>query len=184
MIEKLNSKEDIVLLKKFLEPQIGYFLKDNNAYHIIVKCLLTFEESSALFIYRYIKKNVVNLSLNKHGCCAMQKCLESAVPNQQEEIIQKIIKNSLKLISDAQGNYVVSYVVCLKNSNYIEDIVNKIISEGNLKLLCKQRFSSTVLEKCFDHCAPNVRSTLIDQICISKTCFKDILCDNYGSFCK
>jgi pumilio RNA-binding family len=184
MIEKLKTKDDITLLKKHLEPQLGYFLKDNNAYHIIVKCLSTFEEASSLYIYKYLKKNIVNLSLNKHGCCAIQKCLESAVPNQQELIIQKIIKSTLKLISDAQGNYVVSYVVCLKNSKYIKEIVSKIISEGNFKVLCKQRFSSTVLEKCFDYCAPDVRSQMIDQICINKSSFKEILCDNYGSFCK
>lgn len=184
MIEKLKSKEEISYFRSFLEPNLDYFLKDCNAYHIVVKGLSTFEESSALFIYKFLKKNIISLSLHKQGCCAVQKCLESASHQQRDILIQKIIKHSLKLITDSQGNYVLSYVVCLKNSIYIQDIVNKIITEGNFKALCKQRFSSSVLEKCFDYCTPDVRTSLIDEICSSKTTFKEILSDNYGHFCK
>jgi pumilio RNA-binding family len=61
-------------------------------------------------------------------------------------LIKKIIKNTQIFVVDQFGNYVVQYVIMMKDYS-----VNKLISDEFLQMniisLSKQKFSSNVVEK-------------------------------------
>ena len=61
-------------------------------------------------------------------------------------MIKKIIKNTQILVVDQFGNYVVQYVIMMRDFS-----VNKLISDEFLQMniinLSKQKFSSNVVEK-------------------------------------
>ena len=56
-----------------------------------------------------------------------------------------IIKNSILLVSDQFGNYVIQYVISLKDQILIEKIIDSF--QGNIEYLSKQKFASNVIEK-------------------------------------
>jgi hypothetical protein len=61
-------------------------------------------------------------------------------------MIRQIIKNTQILVEDQFGNYVVQYVILMRDFS-----VNKLISDEFLQMnivsLSKQKFSSNVVEK-------------------------------------
>lgn len=92
-----------------------------------------------------MNKNIVAISTNKNGCCALQKCIDYADKNQKNSLIQNIIKNSIILMTDQYGNYVIQYVISLKDQILIEKIIYTF--KNNIEYLSKQKFASNVIEK-------------------------------------
>ena len=86
------------------------------------------------------------------------------------------------------GNYVVQYVIMLKDFN-----VNKLIADEFLKMniiaISKQKFSSNVVEKvnfwvlskCFDNCNEETRANIIKEITHPEIVFHTLF-DNYGNY--
>lgn len=180
LIDKLKIKEDCLKFSLSLEPLLNIFLKNSNAYHIIVKCIATFDEGSLQFIYNYLKKNVHEIATNKVGCCAFQKCLDLATSSPKLQLMNSVCKNVTKLIFDSQGHYVISHVVSFKNFKIIKDMVDKVLDELNFKVICKHKYSSIVLEKCLESSSLETRKAIIDQL-RDESNFRELISDQNGS---
>lgn len=76
------------------------------------------------FIYDAIINNCIDVATHKHGCCVIQRCLDHANQAQKTALIEVIVKNTLALVSDKFGNYVVQYVFDLSDIN--SDIYGQI----------------------------------------------------------
>lgn len=119
-------------------------MKDFNGIHVIQKIVTIIPEMKG-YIYNVLYSNTVAIATNKHGCCALQKCIEFAEKNQRDNLIQEIIKNSIILMTDQFGNYVIQYVISLKDQNLISKIISTF--KNNIEYLSKQKFASNVIEK-------------------------------------
>ena len=119
-------------------------LKDFNGIHVIQRIVTTMPNLKN-FIYEILLQNLVAIATNKHGCCALQKCIEFSDKIQKENLIQSIIKNCIILMTDQFGNYVIQYVISLKDQNLISRIISTF--KNNIEYLSKQKFASNVIEK-------------------------------------
>ena len=143
IMEKIeNRKEFIELLKPFL----SCFLKNENSYFIIIKCFDLFYINDLTLLFDYYNKYVVDISCSKFGCVTLQKCLDIATNKNKNIIISKIIGNLPKLIADIHANYVISYVIQLKNRKHVKKIITKIITECNILELLTKKSSLSILE--------------------------------------
>jgi hypothetical protein len=99
------------------------------------------------FIYDAITHNCVEVATHKHGCCVIQRCLDYANKKQREELIKIIVTYSLDLVRDQYGNYVVQYVLDLKDVDAMahQNIAMRLVNDS--VELSKQKFSSNVIEK-------------------------------------
>lgn len=97
------------------------------------------------FLYDIINKYIVEISTDKFGCCVIQKCIDTADDIKKNQIIKKITENTIILMSDPYGNYVVQYIIFLKNYDVIYQIANTF--KSYIPYLSKQKFSSNVIEK-------------------------------------
>ena len=82
-------------------------------------------------------------------------------------------------VKNPYGNYVVQYVLELKNVE-----VNKRIGEqllGSLLILGREKFSSNVIEKCLEHNSSDMKEALVLEI-LSADSFYDFLLDQYGNY--
>lgn len=64
---------------------------------------------------------------------------------QRDRVIEAIRRNTLQLVQDAFGNYVVQYVLDLKQEKINDSITEMLL--GNVTELSKQKFASNVVEK-------------------------------------
>lgn len=69
-------------------------------------------------------RQCVEIACHKHGCCVMQKCIDGATPSQKLILCLEIAKHTKVFVRNPYGNYVVQYVLELKNVE-----VNKKIGE-------------------------------------------------------
>lgn len=75
----------------------------------------------------------------------MQKCIQGADDQQRSRLIDEIIKNTQVFVRNPYGNYVVQFVLDLKdfdiNTRVGKELLGSLIELGN------QKYSSNVIEK-------------------------------------
>lgn len=173
IIETPNNCEKV---KENLHKYALDLLKDNNGYHIILKyCGIA---KKAEVIGKTIEENLLCVAMNKFGCCAIQKFLQTFPSN---SITKKIISHTEELITNVYGNYVIQFIISMNNQEYNQQIIEKF--KNNIIFLSKQKFSSNVIERCFDHCKDSAKNSLINFICEEKV-VAELLLDMYGNYGK
>jgi len=180
LIEALSSETLLELYTKILQPNLLSFIKDVNGNHIIQKLVFTIGAPGNQFIYDTLNSKIVDIATHKHGCCVLQKCIEGASPSQRSDLFNLIIKYTQVFIVDQFGNYVVQYAIMLRDI-----VINKAIADEFLKMniitISKQKFSSNVIEKCFDNCSDDTRMNIIKEISHPEVVYH-LLFDNYGNY--
>jgi hypothetical protein len=63
-------------------------------------------------------------------------------------LLDHVSKNALEIVQNPFGNYIIQHILDEWGSEVIKDVINVIIC--NLISLSMQKFSSNVVEKCFD----------------------------------
>jgi len=175
-----NNKELTNLFISIFQKHFINLMKDVNGNHIIIKFVFTFKEPVDNFIYEQINDHLIELCLDKHGCCVLQKCIEGASKKQRDFLINNIINNTNNFILDQYANYVVQYVVSLADQQVNKKFAQQII-KNDINYLSRQRFSSNVIEKCFDSSNKEVCNMIIEQL-INPEIIKSLLFDMYGNY--
>jgi hypothetical protein len=145
IIDYLKSEELVSCFVKILKPNVLNLIKDINGNHIILKFINQIEPGHSDFIFDIIIQNIVDISTHKHGCCVIQKCIDSSRAEIRNIIIDNLISYSLTLILDQYGNYVVQYILALNDYNYNNKIITGLLKD--ISYLSKQKYSSNVVEK-------------------------------------
>ena len=129
--------------------QIVLLINDLNGNHVIQKCIFKFPSSKFDFIINALVdgENIVTISTHKHGCCVLQKLLSVCTLGQVFKISVMIIKFLPNLINDQFGNYIIQFLLDIKELDFysLVEIYNKLST--NLCQLSCLKFSSNVIEK-------------------------------------
>ena len=179
-LERNLTNEQVMLFSISLQYNIGKFIKDPNAYHIILKFinLFSFFENHLEFIYSYISKHMFDIATNKSGCCAVQKIIELSNQSNKTLLLNRIVKLMIKLINEPQGNFVIGFVISLKNNKINKEIALKII-DNNLLYMSTQKFSSIMIEKLIESGGIEIRSLIISKI-FTENYIEELIIDNNG----
>jgi hypothetical protein len=175
----LKSQNIILRLLNLIKPIFPNLINDINACHIIKKLLALNQIYFTFYIYELIKYNFFQIATHKHGCCAIQNIISNGDKHLTEMLINHIIQNSSKLICHQYGNYLIIFILKLKNEFYIHQILNIIVLY--FYEFATQKYSSTVLEKCFELCDENSKTILYQCLC-NNDMLKKIILDQYGNF--
>ena len=178
LINHLSTDE---LKEKFfqsLKPMIVPLLKDLNGTHIVQKFANDYPKYSP-DIDNIIIENCSELASNRHGCCVIQHYFKQYKGDLLEKLINKIINDTLILIPNQFGNYVMQSILAMNNVKYGNAITSKIA--GNISYYAKHKYSSNVVEKCFDHCDDKHKNELISNL-NKPDVIKDLLLDEHGNY--
>ena len=167
-------------------PNVVKFSFDLNSCHIIQEIMTskTFENK---FLYEIYKKNIVEISNDKNGCCFLQKCIDKLSGKELNIILESILSNIKEIIIDKYGNYVVQYIIKniitnnqksheIKNINLLEIfkfILDDFVNYSN------QKYSSNVIEKLF--MIEELKQDLIEKIKDPKI-VRSLLFEKYGNY--
>lgn len=179
LIEVINSNEQKDRFIKYFIPCVIPYCNDINGNHIIQKFITTISYPKNQFIFDIIQKNVTLVGLNKHGCCALQKCIEFGTEKQRNDMINSSIKHSRSFLTDQYGNYVLQNIITYKNF-----AANRIVTESFLKdilKLSKEKFSSNVIEKCMDYCDKETKEKILKKLA-NPEYIPALLVDMYGNY--
>eukprot|EP00820_Chromera_velia_P022850 Cvel_31367.t1-p1 / transcript=Cvel_31367.t1 / gene=Cvel_31367 / organism=Chromera_velia_CCMP2878 / gene_product=Pumilio domain-containing protein C6G9.14, putative / transcript_product=Pumilio domain-containing protein C6G9.14, putative / location=Cvel_scaffold4661:1-8225(-) / protein_length=1409 / sequence_SO=supercontig / SO=protein_coding / is_pseudo=false len=181
LIESLQSPEHIKRMTDHLSPHVVTLVKDLNGNHVVQRCLTAMKPPLNQFIFDAMTKNCVEVATHRHGCCVLQRCIDHATPGQKASLVEEVVRHALPLVQDAFGNYVVQYVVNLRDSEVNTRLIAKL--GGNIAELAKQKFASNVIEKCLQLAATQSKGDMIQELTTtSSEGIRDLMMDAYGNY--
>lgn len=147
MVELSSDPEHTALIAQAIAPQCLVLMCDVNGNHVIQRCLQKMDPSHQQFIYQTAFAHCQQIAKHRHGCCVLQRCLDHANAEQRAQLCVLVLSRARELMQDPFGNYVVQYVLEMKEPQYVHTIIQHI--RGHLWQLSMQKFSSNVVEKVF-----------------------------------
>jgi len=178
LINFLSNKELVDFFLINIKPYVIPLLKELNGTHIITKFVNEHSEC-ADEINKIIVDNCSLLATHRHGCCILQKMIEGSDKKLKENLINNLIDNCFVLIIDQFGNYVMQSILLLNENKFSSAIAMKICD--NVLYYSKHRYSSNVIEKCFDFCGKKEKKRLIEKI-MTPEIITELILDEHGNY--
>ena len=179
VIEMFGQAECIGIVAGALMSHTEELIIDLNGNHVIQRFLSACAPALNQFIYDSVCRNVVDVATNRHGCCVLQRCIDSASEYQREALVTCIVDSAVELVQDAYGNYAVQYILDL-NIPQVNARLGLIFTQ-QIVSLSEQKFSSNVIEKCLQQNQPDIQEAMIREISKSRN-IAQMIVDQYANY--
>lgn len=183
IVECAQDRELIEMIIDLLKDHVRVLVEDINGNHAIQKILFTFKAPDNEFIFETMIDKCREIACHKHGCCVMQKCIDGADENQRKRLVDEIISHTPLLVRNPYGNYVLQYVLELKDLDVNSRIANEILG-SLMELLTYERsrkFSSNVIEKCLQMNHKETKNAMVKELLKAES-YLPFLVDQYGNY--
>ena len=167
------------ILTDALKPSAARLCIDSHGNHAIQRILLKLPYQYTQFIFDAVAASVEDVARHRHGCCVIQRCLDSRHSAARSHLVTRIVEKSLELMQDAYGNYVVQYVLDVCGDDEVHSVCESVI--GKVCILAVQKFSSNVMEKCLERCTDRVREEYLNELNDSD-CLRELMMDPFGNY--
>ena len=187
LLERIHTNP--LLMNKLIfylnKRDIGILFKSGYGNHMIQKYLAIIKNVELTnFIYNYLYKNFMDIASSKYGVCVIQKGLSEGNIIQRKKIVDLILTNLIAIMKDYYGIFIIQFIFFKFDKNKFDEIlpiIEKI--EENMVDFCTNKFSSSVIEKCFEKNEKRIGERFI------KCLFEhhandvvDILLNSYGKY--
>jgi hypothetical protein len=162
-----------------LTPAAARLCIDSHGNHVIQRILLKLPYHYSNFVFDAVASSVGDVARHRHGCCVIQRCLDSSPSAARSNLVRRIIEKSLELMQDAYGNYVVQYVLDVCSDEDVHAVCESVV--GKVNLLAIQKFSSNVLEKCLERCNDKTRQAYLEELSDQER-IRELMMDPFGNY--
>jgi hypothetical protein len=167
------------VLTQSLAPAAARLCIDSHGNHVIQRILLRLGPDHAQFIFDAVAASVGDVARHRHGCCVIQRCLDSHPSPARAHLVRRIVEKSLELMQDAYGNYVVQYVLDVCSDEDVAAVCESVV--GKVNLLAIQKFSSNVMEKCLERCSDQVKELYLREMSDPER-IRELMMDPFGNY--
>lgn len=178
LINYLKTEKLIDYLISIIKPVTVPLIKELNGTHIIQKISEDFPNKSQ-FIYDLILKNAPSIATHRHGCCVLQRYIVDKEDEFCKKLVEKLLANFFLLAVDQFGNYIIQSIMKLNVQEINNSIANKMID--NILYYSKHKFSSNIVEKCFDYCDMSIKTEMV-KIISEEEAIKELIIDEHGNY--
>lgn len=152
---------------------------DSHGNHVIQRILLKLELKYSKFVFDAVAESVEDVARHRHGCCVIQRCLDSPPCPARSHLVSRIVAKSLELMQDAYGNYVIQYVLDVCSDEDVQAVCESVV--GKVTLLAIQKFSSNVMEKCLERCSDRAKEEYLIELSDSER-IRELMMDPFGNY--
>jgi len=167
------------VLTQALTPAAARLCIDSHGNHVIQRILLKLGHKHSKFVFDAVAESVGDVARHRHGCCVIQRCLDSPPGPARSNLVRRIVDKSLELMQDAYGNYVVQYVLDVCSDDDVHAVCESVV--GKVSLLAIQKFSSNVMEKCLERCTDRVKEHYMQELSDSER-IRELMMDPFGNY--
>jgi Pumilio-family RNA binding repeat len=167
------------VLTAALAPAAARLCIDSHGNHVIQRILLRLGTKYSKFVFDAVAASVGDVARHRHGCCVIQRCLDSPPSESRAYLVRCIVDRSLDLMQDAYGNYVVQYVLDVCCDEDVHAVCESVV--GRVNLLAIQKFSSNVMEKCLERCSDRVKEAYLLEMSDSQR-VRELMMDPFGNY--
>lgn len=177
--EKKDGESAAEILTRSLAPAAARLCIDSHGNHVIQRILLKLSHKHAKFVFDAVAESVGDVARHRHGCCVIQRCLDSPPCPARSHLVLCIVGKSLELMQDAYGNYVVQYVLDVCSDEDVHAVCESVV--GKVTLLAIQKFSSNVMEKCLERCSDHVKEQYMEELSDTDR-IRELMMDPFGNY--
>jgi hypothetical protein len=152
---------------------------DSHGNHVIQRILLRLPHKHSKFVFDAVANSVGDVARHRHGCCVIQRCLDSPSSLARSNLVRRIVEKALDLMQDAYGNYVVQYVLDVCGDEEAAAVCESVI--GKVGLLAIQKFSSNVMEKCLERSSDWVQDDYLKELSMPDK-IRELMTDPFGNY--
>jgi len=174
-----NEETASDVLTKALTPAAARLCIDSHGNHVIQRILLKLGHKHSKFVFDAVAESVGDVARHRHGCCVIQRCLDSPPGPARSNLVCRIVDKSLELMQDAYGNYVVQYVLDVCSDDDVHAVCESVV--GKVNLLAIQKFSSNVMEKCLERCSDRVKEHYMQELSNPER-VRELMMDPFGNY--
>jgi len=176
-----NSSEPTAasILTRALAPAAARLCIDSHGNHVIQRILLKLSYHHSRFVFEAVAASVGDVARHRHGCCVIQRCLDSPPTKARSQLVLRIVEKALELMQDAYGNYVVQYVLDVCGDEDVYAVCESVV--GKVNLLAIQKFSSNVMEKCLERCTDDIKELYLVEIGDPEH-IRELMMDPFGNY--
>ena len=167
------------ILTNALTPAAARLCIDSHGNHVIQRILLKLGPKHSQFVFDAVAESVGDVARHRHGCCVIQRCLDSPQSSARAHLVNRIVENSLELMQDAYGNYVVQYVLDVCSDDDVHAVCESVVNR--VCLLAIQKFSSNVMEKCLERCTDRVKEAYMAELSNTDR-IRELMMDPFGNY--
>mmetsp|Transcript_59544 Transcript_59544/g.70956 ORF Transcript_59544/g.70956 Transcript_59544/m.70956 type:complete len:1038 (+) Transcript_59544:183-3296(+) len=164
---------------KSLTPAAARLCIDSHGNHVIQRILLRLPHKHSKFVFDAVANSVGDVARHRHGCCVIQRCLDSPSSLARSNLVRRIVEKALDLMQDAYGNYVVQYVLDVCGDEEAAAVCESVI--GKVGLLAIQKFSSNVMEKCLERSSDWVQDDYLRELSMPDK-IRELMTDPFGNY--
>jgi hypothetical protein len=167
------------VLTATLAPAAARLCIDSHGNHVIQRILLKLGPKHTQFVFAAVAASVGDVARHRHGCCVIQRCLDSPPSEARANLVLRIVDKSLELMQDAYGNYVVQYVLDVCSDEDVAAVCESVV--GRVNVLAVQKFSSNVIEKCLERCNERVKALYLAEMSNTER-IHELMLDPFGNY--
>lgn len=156
------QEQQKVELGQELRPYVLDCVRDQNANHVIQKILEQLPAEHLTFISSAFSGHVPVLASHCYSCRVLQRIFAYCNESQRRPLLDEMHHDTLRLMQDQYGNYVVQWVLQHGAANDRAAIVDK--TKGRLLRLARHKFASNVVEQVIEVASPSDRHELLNEL--------------------
>ena len=176
--ENFETEELNTIIHNLIEKHLFPLCFDKNGNHVFQKIIRLFPKTKNDFIYNQLNQSAIEICKLKQGATILQTALKYANESQKSSLLHTILDDISTLINDEYGNYIIQFILDLKEKDYNE-IIFTYITKNTLSL-SKKKFSSNVIDKSIiqdDELSIKLIKHMIDSKVIP-----EMIKDQYGNY--
>lgn len=159
--ERVNEKQKIQLGRE-LHPHVLDCVRDQNANHVIQKILEQVPSAHLEFIAAAFKGHMLTLASHCYSCRVLQRIFAYCNEGQRRPLLDEMHQNTLRLMQDQYGNYVIQWV--LQHGDRADQLAIVAATKTHLLQMSRHKFASNVVEHVIEVAPPADLRDLLKEL--------------------
>ena len=143
--ENFETEELNTIIQNLIDKHLFPLCFDKNGNHVFQKIIRLYPKTKNDYIYKQLNQSSIEICKLKQGATILQTALKYSNESQKSSLLHTILDDINTLVNDEYGNYIIQFILELKEKEFNEIIYNYLIK--NTLSLSKKKFSSNVLDK-------------------------------------
>uniref|UniRef100_A0A7N0UQ60 PUM-HD domain-containing protein n=1 Tax=Kalanchoe fedtschenkoi TaxID=63787 RepID=A0A7N0UQ60_KALFE len=178
LIDHVKGSHGVQQLATILAMEIGTLLLDHQAGRVIGHCLIHLNAEQCEPLYEALIYCALSLAVHTHGCSWLYTVIDNIKGLHRTRLLNVLADNSVQLAGHRSGNYVVTYLLDLRDYRVTMKICSLLL--GHYTHLATDKRGSHVVEKCIQ--TPGIRFVMDEFLNLTSTELERIACHEFGNY--
>uniref|UniRef100_A0A7N0UAX3 PUM-HD domain-containing protein n=1 Tax=Kalanchoe fedtschenkoi TaxID=63787 RepID=A0A7N0UAX3_KALFE len=146
LVKKLKGLPFINLIASSLASDMKSLMISQYGKHVILQCFIHLDSQKCQTLYEALIGCCIEVATDVVGCTSLNNSINNMTGECRDRLLSNLIENSAFLSQDPSGNFVLQYILSLRNPTLSKNICYHL--QGQYIQLSMHKSGSHLVEKC------------------------------------